>query len=135
MSASAGQQPGSGDPGLGLRAPRVDASAPGGARLVTPVLLRTSQDAGAGRPAPAGSGWEALTPRELEVVALVTLGVTNQQAARRLRLSPHTVNAHLRHVFSKLGVSSRVELTRVAVARELHAAPPPADGTAPRDRW
>jgi DNA-binding CsgD family transcriptional regulator len=48
----------------------------------------------------------------------VTLGATNQQAARRLRVSPHTVNAHLRHVFTKLGVSSRVQLTRIAVARE-----------------
>ena len=108
-----------------------------GVRRGAPVLLTAPEETGPGRPPPAGSGWEALTPRELEVVALVTLGATNQQAARRLHLSPHTVNAHLRHVFTKLGVSSRVELTRVAVAREQHgpshrpAGPPPPRGLAP----
>jgi DNA-binding CsgD family transcriptional regulator len=66
-----------------------------------------------------GVGWAALTPREREVVALVTLGATNRQAARALRLSPHTVSTHLRHVFTKLGVCSRVELTRIAVAHQL----------------
>ncbi len=109
-------------------------SAPAGRQ---PVLVLAPEEAGADRPPPAGSGWEALTPRELEVVALVTLGATNQQAARRLRLSPHTVNAHLRHVFTKLGVTSRVELTRVAVVREQHSpphrppGPPPARGLEP----
>jgi DNA-binding CsgD family transcriptional regulator len=109
-------------------------SAPAGRQ---PVLVLAPEEAGADRPPPVGSGWEALTPRELEVVALVTLGATNQQAARRLRLSPHTVNAHLRHVFTKLGVTSRVELTRVAVVREQHSSPhrppgsPPARGLVP----
>jgi DNA-binding CsgD family transcriptional regulator len=61
------------------------------------------------------TGWTALTPREREVVALVTHGATNKQAARILRLSPHTVSTHLRHVFTKLGICSRVELTRITV--------------------
>jgi NADPH-dependent 2,4-dienoyl-CoA reductase/sulfur reductase-like enzyme len=92
-------------------------------RLLVATGTRAREWPDAAVPGPAGrstdaSGWDALTPRELQVVELVTLGATNQQAARRLHVSPHTVNAHLRHVFAKLGVSSRVELTRVAVARE-----------------
>jgi DNA-binding CsgD family transcriptional regulator len=76
-------------------------------------------------PSPAVSavparGWSELTPRELQVVALITRGATNQQAAHRLCCSPHTVSTHLRHVFSKLGITSRVELTRIAVGRQLH---------------
>ena len=62
--------------------------------------------------------WMALTPREQEVVALVTRGATNQQTARILRLSPHTVSTHLRHVFTKLGICSRVELTRIFVVQQ-----------------
>jgi DNA-binding CsgD family transcriptional regulator len=60
------------------------------------------------------SGWEALTSSERAVVELVAEGLTNREAADRLYVSPHTVNSHLRHVFSKLGINSRVELARVA---------------------
>jgi DNA-binding CsgD family transcriptional regulator len=41
---------------------------------------------------------------------LVAEGMTNNAVARRLYISPHTVNTHLRHVFAKLGLSNRVEL-------------------------
>lgn len=41
-------------------------------------------------------------------------GLSNREVAERLFLSPHTVSSHLRHVFAKLGVNSRVELTRLA---------------------
>lgn len=64
----------------------------------------------------SGFGWSALTPTELEVVQLVCQGATNRQAAVALYLSPHTVSTHLRHVFAKLGIGSRVELTRIALA-------------------
>jgi DNA-binding CsgD family transcriptional regulator len=63
------------------------------------------------------SGWEALTDSELEVVHLVAGGLTNRDAAERLFVSPHTVGTHLRHVFTKLDVNSRVELTRIALER------------------
>jgi DNA-binding CsgD family transcriptional regulator len=62
----------------------------------------------------ARSGWEALTRSERAVAELVAEGLTNREAADRLYVSPHTVNSHLRHVFAKLGISSRVELARVA---------------------
>ena len=51
------------------------------------------------------------------MVSLVARGATNREVAERLFLSPYTVNSHLRHVFAKLGIRSRVELTRLATAR------------------
>ena len=69
----------------------------------------------------ARSGWEALTSSERAVMELVAEGLTNREAADRLYLSPHTVNSHLRHVFSKLGINSRVELARVARLDGSHA--------------
>ena len=51
------------------------------------------------------------------MVRLVSEGRTNREVAERLFVSPHTVNSHLRHVFSKLGVNSRVELARLAAHR------------------
>jgi DNA-binding CsgD family transcriptional regulator len=72
------------------------------------------------RPAPRGprhrpaDGWESLTATERAVSLLVAEGLTNGAVARRLYISPHTVNTHLRHVFAKLGVSNRVALTAVA---------------------
>jgi len=65
----------------------------------------------AGRKNAAGTGWDALTPAEREVAALIAAGMTNRQAATRLRISPHTVDGRLRRVFAKLGVNTRVELT------------------------
>lgn len=57
------------------------------------------------------SGWAALTPTELRVVELVSAGYTNRAAAGELSVSTNTVNTHLRAVFRKLGVKSRVQLT------------------------
>jgi DNA-binding CsgD family transcriptional regulator len=69
-------------------------------------------------------GWDALTDSELAVVTLIADGLTNRDAAEQLFVSPHTVNSHLRHAFTKLGVNSRVELARV-VAAQAAAAPTP----------
>ena len=60
------------------------------------------------------SGWESLTPAELNVVELVSEGLSNKDIAERLFLSPRTVQAHLSHVYSKLGVTSRVQLAQEA---------------------
>ncbi len=62
---------------------------------------------------PVVSGWEAITGSEVAVVRLVADGLTNREVAERLFVSPHTVNSHLRHVFAKLGINSRVELARI----------------------
>jgi DNA-binding CsgD family transcriptional regulator len=56
------------------------------------------------------TGWESLTPTEKAVSRLVAEGLTNGAVARQLYISPHTVNSHLRHVFTKLGVPNRVAL-------------------------
>ncbi len=50
-----------------------------------------------------------LTDRELEVLALVAGGLTNRDVARQLSISVRTVEAHLTHIFNKLGVCSRTE--------------------------
>lgn len=63
-------------------------------------------------------GWESLTAAEVEVARLAAAGCTNRGIADRLFVSPHTVNTHLRHVFDKLDISSRVDLTRIV---ERHA--------------
>ena len=100
------------------------------AALLTEALQRYEQagaDAWAGRvrsqlralgihPGPRGprhrptGGWESLTSTERAVSRLVAEGLTNGAVARQLYISPHTVNTHLRHVFTKLGVPNRVAL-------------------------
>jgi DNA-binding CsgD family transcriptional regulator len=68
--------------------------------------------------APPRNGWSGLTESELHVVRLVAQGLTNRQTAERLFLSQHTVSNHLRHAFAKLGISSRVELARLAAIHD-----------------
>jgi DNA-binding CsgD family transcriptional regulator/tetratricopeptide (TPR) repeat protein len=61
-----------------------------------------------------------LTGREREIADLVADGRTNREVAEQLVLSPKTIEAHLRNIYAKLGVRSRVELAREA---ERHARP------------
>jgi DNA-binding NarL/FixJ family response regulator len=60
------------------------------------------------------SGWASLTPTELDVVRLVTEGLGNKDIAARLFVSPRTVQTHLTHVYTKLGLTSRVQLAQEA---------------------
>jgi predicted ATPase/class 3 adenylate cyclase/DNA-binding CsgD family transcriptional regulator len=55
-------------------------------------------------------GWGSLTPAELQVVELVAEGLSNQEVAARLFISPRTVGSHLTHVYTKLDLSNRTEL-------------------------
>ncbi|MFE5588943.1 AAA family ATPase [Streptomyces sp. NPDC056549] len=64
------------------------------------------------------AAWPELTAAELRVVRLVARGLTNQQAAEHLSLSPHTVSSHLRRAFTKLDITSRADLTRLAQQRD-----------------
>jgi DNA-binding CsgD family transcriptional regulator len=60
-------------------------------------------------PAPSGSGPDALTPRERQVLALVAEGLTNGQIAERLFISAKTASVHVSAILRKLGVSTRTE--------------------------
>jgi DNA-binding CsgD family transcriptional regulator len=70
------------------------------------------------------SGWESITESELAVVRLVAQGLSNRDAAERLFVSRHTINAHLRSIFLKLDINSRVELARMASLRGFDAQEP-----------
>ncbi|MFG2037869.1 helix-turn-helix transcriptional regulator [Dactylosporangium sp. NPDC048998] len=76
--------------------------------LVNEPLLETPAEA------PAPTGWALLTDRERAVARLAGQALTNQQIARRLDISTHTVNYHLRQIFRKLAISSRVSLAPYA---------------------
>jgi DNA-binding CsgD family transcriptional regulator len=56
---------------------------------------------------PISTGECGLTPREHHVLALVAEGLTNYQIARRLDVSPRTIEKHLEHILEKLNVPSR----------------------------
>jgi DNA-binding CsgD family transcriptional regulator len=65
-------------------------------------------------------GWASLTDAELRVVSRVAAGTTNRSIAEELHLSHHTVDAHLKHIYVKLDIHSRVELTVLAMERRVH---------------
>jgi predicted ATPase/DNA-binding CsgD family transcriptional regulator len=73
--------------------------------------------------APATSRPAALTAREKQIAALAAGGLTNQQIATRLFIAKRTVDAHLEHIYGKLGITSRVQLT----VQVLEKAPAPQD--------
>jgi DNA-binding NarL/FixJ family response regulator len=73
----------------------------------------------------------ALTAQETQVARLVVEGDTNREAAAKLFISPATVEYHLRHIYQKLGVSSRTQLARKISQAERNAVlPPPQPGRA-----
>ena len=68
--------------------------------------------AAAGRPT---AGWESLTETERAASELVAQGLNNRQVAARMYVSAHTIAFHLRQVFRKLNIGSRVELARIVL--------------------
>lgn len=68
---------------------------------------------------PAAAGALLLTSRQLEIARMVARGLTNPEIARNLGLSARTVASHLDHVYTRLMIGSRAELTRVVTERDL----------------
>jgi DNA-binding CsgD family transcriptional regulator len=102
-----------------------------GARWDLARIRRRLRQLGIQRRLPAerrpSQGWAALTESELAVARLAADGLTNREVAERLYVSPHTVSGHLRHAFEKLGVNSRVALSRIVAQH-----PGSASGSAPQ---
>jgi DNA-binding CsgD family transcriptional regulator len=80
----------------------------------TKYALATVPKARTGRAA-ASDPWWSLTDAELRIAELVAGGLTNRNIAEYLNLSPHTVDAHLKHAYTKLNIHSRVELAVLAL--------------------
>ena len=62
---------------------------------------------------------DKLSPREVEVLRLIALGYTSVETARKLQLSPRTVETHRAHIFKKLACSTRAGLVRYTLRRGL----------------
>jgi DNA-binding CsgD family transcriptional regulator len=75
-----------------------------------------------GRPTRASESdrWSWLTDSELRISAHVAAGKSNRQIAELLRVSRHTVDAHLKHIYVKLDIHTRVELTVLALRHPTH---------------
>ncbi|MUL82204.1 MULTISPECIES: LuxR C-terminal-related transcriptional regulator [unclassified Mycolicibacterium] len=93
-----------------------------GVALSTDDAIAYAQRGRGARKRPA-TGWEALTPTERDVARLVSEGLGNKEVGARLFISPHTVQTHLTHIYTKLGVTTRTQLTRQAVSRNDQSEP------------
>ena len=85
-----------------------------GRRYLPPALAANLRRSGSAE----GPG-EPISPRETEVLRLLALGHTNREIAAELGLSVRTVETHRAHIQQKLGLSSRPELTRYALANGI----------------
>jgi DNA-binding CsgD family transcriptional regulator len=84
--------------------------------LMTPEQALRSMPTAA---SPTASPAAALTARELEVLRQLATGLTNAQIAAQLVVSPTTINAHLRNIYGKLGLTSRTAAVRFALDHGL----------------
>jgi DNA-binding CsgD family transcriptional regulator len=73
----------------------------------------------------AETGWAAMTQSELAVARRVAQGLTNREVAEQLFISPHTVSSHLRSIFAKLEINSRLALVRLAAEHDATPTPTP----------
>jgi DNA-binding CsgD family transcriptional regulator len=92
-------------------------------RLEAKPLLEELDDArpfaAGGRQGAGGEGTPELTPRELEVLALLAQGLTNGQIGKQLYISTKTVSVHVSNLLAKLGASGRTEAAAIARRRGL----------------
>lgn len=91
-----------------------------GEALTTYEAIAFAQRGSGERKRPA-TGWESLTPAERDVIRLLREGLSNKEIAARLFISPRTAQTHLTHIYSKLNLSSRVQVGQEA-ARHVEPA-------------
>ncbi|HJS92953.1 MAG TPA: PAS and helix-turn-helix domain-containing protein [Solirubrobacteraceae bacterium] len=91
-------------------------------QLVLFVVVATSRRRrrGGGGAARAQASAASLTPRELEVVHLVALGLTGREVAQELHLAHDTVRTHIRNAMNKLGARSRAQLVAKSLGEGVH---------------
>jgi transcriptional regulator of acetoin/glycerol metabolism/DNA-binding CsgD family transcriptional regulator len=107
-----------GDSRLTVRCePIFEGRSPGGAMLQLNPAVVADADRQDGRSVRLTYGWDSLSETEHSVIGLIARGCTNREAGEQLFMSRYTVDAHLRSIYRKLGVHSRVELTRIVMER------------------
>jgi NarL family two-component system response regulator LiaR len=79
-----------------------------------------------------GAGPDALSPREFDVLRLITQGQTNSEIARELSITEHTVKGHLGKILAKLGLDNRVQVATYAVQQGLDSLAEPSAARAGR---
>ncbi len=89
----------------------------GGMAMSLEEAVAHAQRGRGGRRRPS-TGWASLTPTELEVTKLVAEGLKNAEIAERMFVSRNTVETHLKHMYSKLGITSRTALALEVTRRE-----------------
>jgi DNA-binding CsgD family transcriptional regulator len=67
----------------------------------------------------ARRGWEALTPTELKIAAMVAAGESTSDIARDMFMSRRTVQTHISHILAKLGAKGRVNIVREALGQGI----------------
>ncbi|HTK62571.1 MAG TPA: LuxR C-terminal-related transcriptional regulator [Pseudonocardia sp.] len=73
--------------------------------------------------APGAAGGEVLSKRELQVAELLTEGLSSREIAARLTIAPRTADSHVEHIRTKLGFTSRAQITAWLVARRENSVP------------
>jgi DNA-binding NarL/FixJ family response regulator len=110
----------SAEPGEMLRAVRVVAA---GDALLSPAVTRSVLAHCTGARTPNPALWSALTEREREIVGLVALGLSNDEIATRLFVSPATVRTHVGRALTKVGGRDRAQLVAYAYRSGLPIPP------------
>jgi DNA-binding CsgD family transcriptional regulator len=95
----------------------LDLAGRGGMRALATRARAELMAAGARPRRTARTGWDALTPAERRVATLAAGGCGNREIAQQLFVTRRTVETHLTHVFQKLGLTTRAELTTTRAAR------------------
>lgn len=96
-----------------------------GGRMVGVIVHMASDETG--QPVPYSAGWSQLSASERSVAEHVAAGLTNRETATKLFISAHTVDYHLRQIYRKLDIQSRVDLARIASRNAVRS--PPASRT------